>query len=205
MFKQMKNIDSAFRYIRAASLLAIIGCTALSGFVILQSYSLAKSTQSKVYVLANGKVLEAYSSERSENVPIEAKDHIKMFHFYFFTLSPDDKAIQENITKALYLADGTAKTQYDNLSENNYYGNIISGNISQTIRVDSVFLDTNQYPYFFRCYAKQELTRPTSVVIRSLITEGYLRNTIRSENNSHGLLIERWVTVENKDISVKNR
>jgi len=205
MFKQMQNIDSAFRYIRLISMVVVTGSIILCGVVIYQSFLLASVTQNKIYVLANGKVLQAFASERKDNLPVEAKDHVKMFHHYFFSLSPDDKAIQENITQALYLADGTAKAQYDNLKENNYYGNIISANINQTVHVDSITIDINQYPYYFRCYAKEELTRPTSLVTRSLVTEGYLRNTIRSENNSHGLLIERWVTLENKDLSIKNR
>jgi hypothetical protein len=46
--------------------------------------------------------------------------------------------IQQNITKALYLADGSAKQQYENLKENGYYSNIIAGNLSQQININSV-------------------------------------------------------------------
>jgi len=205
MFKKMQNIETAFQYIRSISLVVITGIIALCGFVIYQSYKLANHTQEKIYVLVNGKALEAYASERKDNILVEAKDHIKMFVTYFFTLSPDDRAIEENITKALYLADGTAKSQYDNLKESNYYASVISGNVNQTIKVDSVKVDTNQYPFYFTCYATQLLTRPTSIVTRNLITQGYLRNVERSENNSHGLLIERWNIIENKDLTIKNR
>ena len=128
-----------------------------------------------------------------------------MFHHYFFTLDPDDKVIQANLLKALYLADASAKKQYDNLRENSYYANIISGNVSQEIRIDSIRIDTDQYPFYFRCSAVQRIIRATSIVTRSLITEGYLRNVQRSDNNPHGFLIERWNTVENKDIKSENR
>ena len=60
-------------------------------------------------------------------------------------------------------------------------------------------------PYYFKCYATQRITRTTSVVLRNLITEGYLRNVSRSDNNPHGFLIERWLTIENKDIKTINR
>lgn len=205
MFKKMQNIDTAFKYIRSVSLIVITGSIALSGFIIYQSYGLASHTQNKVYLLASGKVLEAYASERKDNIAVEARDHVKTFVSYFFTLSPDDKAIEENITKALYLADGSAKAQYDNLVESNYYSSIISGNVNQTVKIDSVQLDINQYPYQFKCYAVQVLTRPTSIVTRNLISQGYLRNVERSENNSHGLLIERWNIIENRDLNIKNR
>jgi conjugative transposon TraK protein len=128
-----------------------------------------------------------------------------MFHHYFFTLDPDEKVIQSNITKALYLADGSAKQQYNNLKENGYYSNIISGNVSQTVEPDSILINTDAYPFYFRYKGEQKIVRPTTIVNRSLITEGYLRNVSRSDNNPHGFLIEKWRTLENKDINVQNR
>lgn len=205
MFKQTKNIDTAFRHIRSFSVAVIAGCVFLTSFGLYKSYRLVSEMQGKIYILANGKALEAYASERKDNIRVEARDHVKMFHHYFFTLDPDDKVIKANITKALYLADASAKKEYDNLRENGYYSNIIAGNISQQIRVDSISVNINQYPYYFRCYAAQRIIRTTSTVSRSLITEGYLRNVSRSDNNSHGFLIERWRTIENKDLKVENR
>lgn len=205
MFEKMKNIETAFQYVRMVTVLVIVGMLMISGYISFKSFTMANSMQQRVYVLVNGKALEAYATDRKDNVPVEARDHVKMFHYYFFSLSPDDKLIQDNIVKALYLADGSAKQQYDNLKESNYYANVISGNISQTITVDSIQLDMNLYPYAFRCFSRQELTRPTTVVTRSLVTEGVLRNISRSENNSHGFLIEKWNIIENRDLSIKNR
>ena len=201
----MKNIDTAFRYIRSFTLVVVIGSILLCGFVLYKSYRLVSQMQSKVYILANGKALEAYAADRKANIPVEARDHVKTFHQLFFTLDPDDKVIQANMSKALYLADASAKREYDNLKENGYYANIIAGNISQRIRVDSVAVDTNEYPYPFRCYATQSITRTTSTVSRSLVTEGYLRNVSRSDNNPHGFLLERWATIENRDLKIENR
>jgi conjugative transposon TraK protein len=205
MFKQMKNIDTAFRSIRTFTIIVVIGCVMLCGFILYKSFELVAEMQSKVYILAGGKALEAYASDRKENIPVEARDHVEMFHQYFFTLDPDEKVIQTNITKALYLADASAKREYDNLKENSYYTNIVAGNISQGIKVDSVIVSISQYPYYFRCYATQNIIRTTSTVSRSLITEGYLRNVSRSDNNPHGFLIERWTTIENRDLKIENR
>lgn len=205
MFKQMKNIDTAFRSIRSFTIIVIIGCVLLCGFTLYKSFKLVAQMQNKIYILANGKALEVYASDRKDNIPVEAREHIKSFHKYFFTLHPDDKVIQANITKALYLTDASAKREYDNLKENGYYATIIAGNISQEIKVDSVTVNINEYPYYFRCYAIQNIIRTTSTVSRSLITEGYLRNVSRSDNNPHGFLIERWTTIENKDLKIENR
>ena len=205
MFRQFKNIDSAFKYVRSFCLLIVIGSFGLSCFAIYKTYQVMEDTKGRMYILANGKILEAVAGERKENIPVEARDHIKTFHQYFFTLDPDDKVIQDNITKALYLADASVKRAYDNFKENGYYANVISGNISQTIAIDSIQLNLNQYPFYWRCYAVETITRATSIVTRDLITEGYLRTVSRSDNNPHGFLIERWNTIENKDLKVENR
>ncbi len=205
MFRKMKNIDTAFRHIRSFTLIVIIGAVLICCFALYKSFSLVSQMQSKIYILANGKALEAYASERKDNIPVEARDHVKTFHKLFFTLDPDDKAITANITKALYLADGSAKRAYDDLKENGYYAGLISGNVNQTITVDSVTIDINEYPYKFRCYATQSIIRPTSLTTRSLVTEGGLRNVSRSDNNPHGFLIERWSTIDNRDLKTVSR
>jgi conjugative transposon TraK protein len=205
MFKKMKNIDTAFRHIRGFTMLIIAGSVLLSCFALYKSFCLVSEMQDRIYILANGKALEAYSAGRKDNIPVEARDHVKTFHQLFFTLDPDDKAIETNITKALYLADGSAKRIYDDLKENGYYAGLISGNVNQTIHVDSVAVDINEYPYKFRCYATQRIIRPTSITTRSLITEGALRNVSRSDNNPHGFLIERWATIANKDLKTTAR
>jgi len=205
MFQKMKNIDSAFRHIRLFSIVFIAACTLISIFVAYKSNDLVSRTQQKIYILANGKALEAYSADRRDNIPVEARDHVKMFHYYFFSLDPDDKVIQSNITKALYLADGSAKQQYDNLKENGYYSNLISGNVSQSVESDSILINTDVYPFYFRYKGQQKIIRPTTIVTRSLTTEGYLRNVSRSDNNPHGFLIEKWRTIENKDLNIQNR
>ena len=205
MFRQAKNMDTAFKQVRLFSILVIISCVLICCYVIYNSYKATAAVQSRIYILANGKALEAFAGDRKENIPVEARDHVKMFHHYFFSLDPDDKVIEKNISKALYMADASAKKQYNNLKETGYYANIIAGNISQQISIDSITVNIKSEPYFFHCYGTEKIIRPNSIVTRNLITQGYLRNVSRSDNNPHGFLIERWETLENKDIKTENR
>lgn len=200
MFTQFKNIDTAFSHIKRFSLFLISACLLISGFAIYKGLSIADHAQQRVYILANGKVLEAVSADRKDNIAVELRDHIKMFHHYFFTLDPDEKVIQANISLALNLADESAKRAYDNLKEKGYFNNLISANISQEIVVDSTLLDIKEYPYYFRCYATQKLIRATSTVTRKLLTTGTLRNVSRSDNNPHGFLIQQWEILDNHDV-----
>lgn len=205
MFRQTKNIDIAFKQLRLFSIVFVIACMFLTAFICYNSMQQTSRAQSRIYILANGKALEAYSADRKDNIPVEARDHVRMFHHYFFSLDPDEKVINANLARALYLADNTAKQQYDNLKENGYYANLISGNISQEITPDSIYINTDSYPFYFRYKGRQRIIRPTSIVTRSLVTEGYLRNVARSDNNPHGFLLEKWRTLENSDINIESR
>jgi conjugative transposon TraK protein len=205
MFKQIKNIDRAFQHVRIFTIAVVLVSGLINGLAIYKAQQAIKQAGDRIYILSSGKALEAFAAERKENVPVEARDHVRTFHEYFFTLDPDERVIQANTSRALYLADASAKRVYDNLKESSYYAGIISGNISQAIKIDSIQLDTRMFPFYFRCYATQKITRTTTVVTRDLVTEGYLRNVSRSDNNPHGFLIERWAILDNKDIKVENR
>lgn len=205
MFTQLKNIDTAFKHIKLFSYLLILACVFISCFAIYKSYESTENYRNHIYILANGKALEAFAADRKANIPVEIRDHVKVFHQDFFTLDPDDKQIQATITRALYLADASAKKVYDDLKEAGYYNNIVSGNISQTVNVDSVQVDINQYPFYFKCFATEKLERSTSMVTRSLVTQGYLRNVPRSDNNPHGFLIEKWEILNNQDLNTSTK
>ncbi len=205
MFRKAKNIDTAFRQVKLFTALVVTACMIICCYVIYNSYKATTAVESRIYILANGKALQAFIGDRKENIPVEARDHVKMFHQSFFSLDPDEKVIKSNISRALYLADNSARKVYESLKENNYYTGIISGNISQQISVDSVLVNVQSYPYYFRCYATETITRPSTITTRDLITDGMLRNVSRSDNNPHGFLIEKWNTIENKDIKTENR
>ncbi len=146
MFSKIKNIEMAFQHIRLLTVIVIAGCLGLRGFVVWLSQRAMARVQDKIYVLAEGKALEAVAQDRRENLPVEARDHIRSFHQYFFTLDPDEKAIAANIGKALYLADGSARRVYDGLKEGGYYSGVIAGNISEHLAIDSIIVGAQSYP-----------------------------------------------------------
>jgi len=205
MFKPTQNIDNAFRSMRLFMLLVVLGCVIVSLYALYQNASMSARLQDKVYVLSNGKAAEIFAINRKDNIAVEAKDHITRFHELFFSLDPDEKAITATIKKALYLSDGSAKKQYDDLVESGYIAGVISGNVSQQIRVDSVQVNTTIEPYTFRCYATLLIVRSTSMVTRNLVTQGRLRGITRTEHNPHGFLIEKWETLENRDLKIEDR
>lgn len=205
MFTQLKNIDTAFRHIKRFSYLLIIANTLTLCFGVYKWCQLSAEKDQKIYILYNGKVLQAMASDRKTNLPVQLRDHIKTFHQYFFNLSPDDKAIKASVSRSFYLADESAKKQYDNLAESGYYNNLIAANISQEIQVDSTTLDINQYPYTFICYATQTLVRASSTTIRKLLSRGKIRDMkTQTDENPHGFLIQSWEILENVNAPKNN-
>jgi hypothetical protein len=96
--------------------------------------------------------------------------------------------------------------QYRLLSESGYYAGVVSGNISQRLIVDSISVDQDAVPWYVRFYGRLSIIRPTSIVTRSLITEGYVRDLQSiSDHNPHGLLMEKWKILENKDLNIQAR
>lgn len=204
MFTQFRNIDSAFKHIKTFSFFLIIGAVFIACFSIFYNVRVIEKAGSRVYILYNGKVLEAVASDKKSNIPVELRDHIKTFHQLFFNLNPDDKAIRATVGRALYLSDESAKKQYDNLRESGYYNNLISANIAKEVLLDSIKLDIDQYPYKFTYYGTEKLVRSSSTVFRKLVTQGFVYDLKeQTDNNPHGFIIRNWEILENQDLPQK--
>ena len=67
-----------------------------------------------------------------------------------------------------------------------------------TLQTDSIVLDMKKS--YFRFYGKLKIDRRSTTVIRSLVTEGHLKDIGPSDNNTNGVLITNWKTLENKDL-----
>jgi conjugative transposon TraK protein len=207
MFKQFKNIDSAFKYIRSFSMCFLACSTALNIYTIKRCTSALAEAKQKIYVLASGKLMDAYAINRSDSIVVEIRDHVKTFHYDFYSLQPDETVNRKHLIAALYLADNSVQQEYDSLTYKGYYSGIVSDNIIQEVLdYDSISVDLNQAPYHFIYYGKIKMTRDASIVTRSLITEGYIRvlPTV-SDHNPHGFLIERWKVLENRGLSIEKK
>ncbi|MGZ3749656.1 MAG: conjugative transposon protein TraK, partial [Mucilaginibacter sp.] len=85
MFQKAKNIETAFQQIRTFTMIVVISSVLLCCFVVYQSFKATSALQSRIYILAGGKAMEAFAGDRKENIPVEARDHVKTFHQEFFT------------------------------------------------------------------------------------------------------------------------
>ena len=205
-FKSLKNIESSFRQIRLFGIIVVSFCAVVAISAVCVSLNFAEKQREKIYVLDNGKSLMlALSQDMEQNRPAEAREHVRRFHELFFTLSPEKSAIENNIDRALTLADRSAYNYYSDYVEKGYYNRIIAGNINQVLQVDSVVCDFNNYPYTAKTYARQMIIRQSNVTERSLVTSCRLSNTTRSDDNPNGFMIEGLTILENRDIITTKR
>lgn len=142
----------------------------------------------------------ALSQDASRNRPVEAREHVRRFHELFFSIAPDKDAIEENMSRAFVLCDKSAFDYYKDLAEQGYYNRAISGNVNQRIVIDSIRCNFESYPYEVTTYARQFILRQSNVTERSLVTSCTLQNSVRSDDNPQGFLIEHFLVRENQDL-----
>lgn len=193
MLKSLKNIQGAFALSRFYLIGISIFAVFVSCFSIFKSYQYAEKQREKIYVLDEGKsLMMALSQDVNVNKPAEAKAHVKWFHELFFTLVPDGKAIEYNVQQALFLADNSALEFYKTRKENGYYQKLVGAGIINEIKIDSVKVDMNRYPYQVETFATTSVMRTSSVTFYQLETHCQLVNCPRSDHNPHGFIIEKW-------------
>lgn len=197
----IKNIESKVRLATFISAISFFTAIVISLIVSFFAYRQVLEARKNVYLLdANSVPLLARQSEVQMNRVAEYRAHINHFHTLFFSLTPDDKFIEYQMKQAMYLIDESGALQYNNLKEKGFFNSILSSSAILTLRTDSIIID--QTRKYFRYYGIQKIDRRSSTITRSLVTEGYLKDLeIRSDNNPHAVLITRWKTLENKDLS----
>lgn len=200
-FQSLKNIETAFRQIRLYILLFALLSAGVSGYALYSSYRFAEKQREKIYVLDEGKSLMlALSQDASRNRPVEAREHVRRFHELFFGIAPDKDAIEENMSRAFALCDKSAFDYYKDLAEQGYYNRAISGNVNQRIVIDSIRCNFESYPYEVTTYARLFILRQSNVTERSLVTSCTLQNSVRSDDNPQGFLMEHFLVRENQDL-----
>src|SRR5690606_6268709 len=197
----IKNIESKIKLATVISVLSLVVSLAIVIAVIIFTSKQMADSRKSIYILDKGTPILAKQTDQQVNRPVEYKAHVDLYHSMFINLSPDNDYIEYQMKKAMYLIDESGIQQYNNLKEKGFYNNIMASSSVLSIMTDSIQLDVpNKY---FKFYGTQRIDRRSSYVIRTLITEGYLRDVPRSQNNPHGIIIERWRTLENRDISTR--
>ncbi|UZR99616.1 conjugative transposon protein TraK [Chondrinema litorale] len=195
----IRNLENKMKLAFAVSIGSFITSIVIVAITFGFAYQLVIKSQGQIYVLDGSVPQLATQTDISVNREVEYQSHINLFHMLFFNLPPDDEFMKENISKAMYLIDKSGQIEYNNLKEKGYYNAILASSAILSIRTDSIKVDMEKNSFMY--YGTQRIERETSILKRSLITSGNFKDVPRTENNPHGVLIENWKTILNKDIS----
>lgn len=199
----IKNIEQKIKLATVISVGSMLSSVLIVIVMAVYFYGLMIDSRKNIYVLDRDVPIFAKQTDMTVNRPVEYTSHIDLFHSTFFTIAPDNKYIEYQMNKALYLIDESGMQQYTALQENGFFSQILSSSSVMTIQTDSIKVD--EVSKYFKYYGKQTIERRSATIQRDLITEGYLKDVPRSTNNPHGVMIQRWKTLKNEDVSVTNR
>lgn len=194
----VKNIEAKIRLATFIALGSLITSVIIVSLNYFYAYKMVSNAQKSIYILNNNIPIQARQTDIQVNRPAEYRADVDLFHSLFFSLTPDDNYMEYQMKRAMYLVDESGMQQYNNLKENGFFNSILSSSSVLTLQTDSISVDMARH--YFRYYGKLKIDRRSSTVVRSLITEGYLKDIPRSDNNPHGVLITNWKTLENKDL-----
>lgn len=198
----IEKLESKIKLAFAVSAGSFIFCIVMVIIVCVFAHNLILEERQNVYIIdAAGIPALVQRTNIEDNEEVEAKSHVNMFHMLFFNLVPDDKFIEANIKKAMYLIDESGIREYANLREQQFYNQLLSNSMMASIQCDSLFYDMELKKFTY--YGTQRFERKTTILKRTLVTEGFLRRVPRSENNAHGFIITNWNTIVNEDIDTK--
>ena len=205
-FRYLTNLESSFRLIRLVAVGVIILSLVFAAAIAWWAFDVVEKSREKIYVLDGGKsIMLALAQDMNVNRSAEAKDHVRAFHRLFFDLDPDEAAIDAHVRESAYYGDASVLRLYSDLREKGYFTQLIQGNVIQKVEVDSIILTGSMSPFTARTYARQLLVRANTITSRQLITECNLIDVDRSDNNSHGFMIERLKVLENRDLETITR
>lgn len=205
-FERLEDLDRSARRLRTQSLTLCLLMAAVMIVVISLAFHYTQKGQDKVYVVdSRGALLEAGVVDQGRALEISADWNLRLFHQYFFTLSPSLESIEYNISKALDLSDESAYRLYQDYKEQGYYQSLVRTGAIQTVRIDSTVVDTSTKPYLAKTYFREIILRQSAQVLRRMISSCTLYPVEKSTNNPTGLIIKNLQILVSEDLELKRR
>ena len=205
LINHFNNIDTSFRKMKFVTVLSLVCAAVIAvGSVAASGWFMEKSNGT-IYVVDKGSAVMATRSQEDSHRELEARDHVTRFHELMLNLSRSAESIRRNLDRALVMSDRSAYDYWMDLSERGFYQRIVSANISQEFVADSIKVDMMSYPHQVTTYGKLYLLRESNITAYQFESSCRLVDVERSQNNPHGLMIERFTVTRNENIGTRKR
>lgn len=205
LIKHFNSIDTSFRKMKFVTVLALVSAVIIAVSSVAASGWFMEKANGTIYVVDKGSAVMASRTQEDSHRELEAMDHVSRFHELMFNLSPSAESIQRNLDRALVMSDKSAYDYWMDLSERGFYQRLVSANISQEFVADSIKVDMLTYPHSVTTYGKLFLLRESNITAYQFESTCRLVDVERSQNNPHGLMIERFTVTRNENIGTRKR
>ncbi|GMN08427.1 hypothetical protein MTsPCn5_38160 [Croceitalea sp. MTPC5] len=187
--------------------LAVVAMSMLSTLVSsIVSYKMYDKALNGSFAIGNqGEVIPLQWVQQKENLEVEALEHLRLFHNYFYDLDPAN--FENNIEKALWLGDSSVDNVYRQKKADGVFNRLMQYSLVQKVISIESEIDLAKEPYAFSTKTVFQINRGTMTDTYEMVTTGAL---IHLENrhfpkNTHGLLITNYFENTLKKIDYENR
>jgi len=186
--------------------LVVIAVAALAAVAICAAFffvaTTIKTAKDNVYILSKDETYYATKSPTAADAVTktdEIDDFIVRFHELFFNLSPNMDIMKINEERAYAMCgDNSAYLYHNRLEESGFFKNFVQYNMSQEVVVDSIHVNTKDYPYAVRMFGRQIVVRESNATMFSLVTTCNVMDVARSPSNLHGLVLRNFFVEKNE-------
>ncbi|MCX2681879.1 conjugal transfer protein TraK [Galbibacter sp. EGI 63066] len=199
-----KNIYDMLRTNRFIVLSTVIGSALTCMVSVLMVIKLHRETVNSAFVVnGNGSVIPLKMVSQRENLEVEAKAHLELFHRYFYNINANN--YKRSLGKALWLGDNSVADLYKQKQAEGVYNRLLQYSLVQEVIKIEPQVDVRQEPYRFRVTTFFKINRGSIIDTYELTTSGSLMHVDRNfPHNTHGLLVTDFFENTLKKIDYEN-
>ena len=201
-YKNIYEVLKTNRFIVLAVIIMAMLSTIISSVISYKMYD--KSLNGSFAIGKDGEVIPLQWVQQKENLQVEALEHLRLFHTYFYDI--DATNFESNIEKALWLGNSTVDNIYRQKKADGVYNRLMQYSLVQkVISIDSE-IDLKAEPYPFRTTTVFQINRGSIIDTYELVTTGKILHLEKRNfpKNTHGLLITDYFENTLKKIDYEN-
>ncbi|HET8855411.1 MAG TPA: conjugal transfer protein TraK [Salinimicrobium sp.] len=187
-----KNIYDILKINRFIVITVVLVAFVSSVFSLWSVFDMNRKMLNSMFAVSTeGSVIPLKLTTERENLKVEAKAHLELFHRYFYGI--DASNYEKNLDKALWLGNSSVDNVYRQKKANGLYNRLIQYSLVQEIMEIDIEVNLTEQPYSFKATTIFEINRGSVVDTYELITSGNLIRVDRHfPRNTHGLLITNY-------------
>ena len=202
-YKNIYEVLKMNRFIVLAVIVMAFLSTIISSLISYKMYN--KALDGSFAIGKNGEVIPLQWVQKKENLEVEALEHLRLFHNYFYGL--DATNFESHIEKALWLGDSSVDNIYRQKKADGVYNRLMQYSLVQKVISIESELDLSAEPYPFRTVTVFQINRGLATDTYELVSTGKLLHLEKRNfpNNTHALLITDYFENTLKKIDYEAR